>query len=56
MWFWLQYKIYRQARPLTRLLAGVGLANVVIYACLLSNVAIAELGGPFPGDMSNYLW
>ncbi|MFD4737593.1 spirocyclase AveC family protein [Streptomyces virginiae] len=44
------------ARPLTRLLAGVGLANVVICAYLLSNVAIAELGGPFPGDMPSYLW
>ncbi|MCX4760052.1 spirocyclase AveC family protein [Streptomyces sp. NBC_01275] len=44
------------ARPLIRLLAGVGLANVVILAYLLSNVAIAELGGPFPRDMPSWLW
>ncbi|MFC4506050.1 MULTISPECIES: spirocyclase AveC family protein [Streptomyces] len=44
------------ARPLLRLLAGVGLANVVVLAYLLSNVVIAELGGPFPRDMPSWLW
>lgn len=39
-----------------RILAGVGLANVVILAYLLANVAIAELGGTFPTDMPSWLW
>lgn len=44
------------AHPLVRILAGVGLANVVILAYLLANVAIAELGGTFPTDMPSWLW
>jgi hypothetical protein len=39
-----------------RLLAGIGLANVVMLSTIIASICIGHLGDPMPADIPSYLW